>query len=393
MAVNNLTFNQLSTTLNAIRKQVTGIDAIAPTDTGSFTSVAQTLLQTGYDPVLNAINQVLGRTIFSIRPYNRRFAGIRADAQRWGSITRKLNIVDKDFENDARFELTDGQSVDMYKVNKPEILQTNFYGTNVWQKSYTIFKDQLDNAFQGPEQFGSFLTLVTTNSSDMIEQANESLARATIANFIGGKVAYMGGNHDGVVHLLTEYNTKTGLTLTRQDIAKPDYARPFWQFAFSRIASLSAMMTERTTKFQTQITGKVITRHTPYNRQKVYITATEKYGIEAQVLADTYHDNYLSLADVETINYWQSPEAPDTINVIPTYLLNTGLLFTREDPLTVSNILGVIFDEEALGYTTMGEWSAATPFNAAGGYTNMFYHWTTRFWNDFTEKGIVLLLD
>ena len=393
MAVNNLTINQLATTLNAIRKQATGQEPIAVTDTGSFTTVAQTLLTIGYDPLLNAISQVLGRTIFSIRPYNRRFAGIRADSQRWGHITRKLNIVDKDFENDARFELTDGQSVDMYKVNKPEILQTNFYGTNVWEKSYTIFKDQLDMAFQGPEQFGSFLTLVTTNASDMIEQANESLARATIANFIGGRVAYMLGEHDGVVHMLTEYNTKTGLSLTRQDISKPEYQKPFWQFAFARIASLSAMMTERTTKFQTNVNGKPITRHTPYNRQKVYITANEKYGIEAQVLADTFHDNYLSLADVETVNYWQSPDTPDEIQVLPTYLLNTGELFTREDPLTVSNILGVIFDEEALGYTVMGEWSAATPFNAKGGYTNMFYHWTTRFWNDFTEKGIVLLLD
>ena len=34
-----------------------------------------------------------------------------------------------------------------------------------------------------------------------------------------------------------------------------------------------------------------------------------------------------------------------------------------------------------------------TPYNAAGKYWNTFFHFTERYWNDFTENGIVLLLD
>ena len=60
-----------------------------------------------------------------------------------------------------------------------------------------------------------------------------------------------------------------------------------------------------------------------------------------------------------------------------------------------------IFGEEALGYTVMNQWSATTPFNAKGGYSNVFFHFTDRFWNDFTdrfwndftENGLALLLD
>ena len=136
MSVNTMSFEQAATLLNNIREQVTGETSIAPTDVTDFISVAQTTLRQGYDPVLQAISQVISQTIFSIRPYTRRFSGIQADAQRWGSITRKLSIADKDFDEDKRFELVDGQSVDMYKVNKPEILQTNFYGQNVFSKEY-----------------------------------------------------------------------------------------------------------------------------------------------------------------------------------------------------------------------------------------------------------------
>ena len=164
MAINDLSFNQLASVLNSIHRQATGVDALTPTNTNEFVSMAQATLQTGYDPVISAISQVLGRTIFAIRPYNRKFAGLQVDNQRWGYITRKINIADKPFIADDRILLTEGQSVDQYIVNKPEILQTNFYGQNVYAKMYTIFKDQLDCAFRNEDEFRQFLSMVTQNA-------------------------------------------------------------------------------------------------------------------------------------------------------------------------------------------------------------------------------------
>jgi len=389
MATNDLTFNQAATVLNSIVKQATGQTAQLPTNTSEFVSVAQTALKAGYDPVLNAISQVLSRTIFSIRPYNRKFAGLQVDNQKFGNITRKLNIADKDWDNDARFELVDGQSVDMFKVNKPNILQTNFYGANVYERSYTPFRDQLDNAFSGPEEFARFLTMVTSNCSDMIEQAHENMARATLANFIGGKVSA----DNSVIHLLTEYNTLTGLNLTATTVYEPANYKAFMQWVYARVAAISALMTERSIKFQINVTGKEISRHTPYGSQKVFLYSPTAYQIESQVLADTYHDNYLRYAYNERVNFWQAIEAPDTLNVIPTYMQADGTLTTPEAAVTVSKLYGCIIDEEAAGYTVVNTWSAPTPFNAKGGYSNVFFHFTDRFWNDFTEKGVILLLD
>lgn len=392
MAVNDLTFNQLSTVLNSIVQQATGQQAQQVTNTAEFVSVAQTALKTGYDPVLQAISQVLSRTIFSIRPYTRKFGGLMVSNQQFGNIVRKLNIADKDWEEDSRFELTDQNSVDMYKVNKPLILQTNFYGANVFEKSLTIFKDQLDCAFSNPDEFGRFVSMTMTNASDMIEQAHENLARATLANFIGGKIS---GDTASVIHLLTEYNTITGLEtpLTAETVYQPANFKPFMQWVYSRVASLSSLMTERTQKFHINVTGKEISRHTPVNKQKVYLYAPARYQTETMVLADVYHDNFLRMADNETVNFWQSIDKPDEINVQPVYLQADGTLKSDDPPVNQKGIFGVMFDEEAAGYTVVNQWSAPTPFNSKGGYSNIFWHFTDRYWNDFTENGIVLLLD
>lgn len=387
---NTLSFNQISTVLNSIVQQATGRVGLTPTNTSEFVAVAQTALLTGYDPLLNAISQVLSKTIFSIRPYERKFGGIEVDAVKWGNHVRKLNIVDKDFEDDGRLPLTDGASVDMYKVNKPQILQTNFYGAQLFEKSYTIFRDQLDSAFTTPDEFARFLTMVVQNCNDLIEQAHETLARECVANFIAGKISVDPTN---VIHLLTEYNTATGGSYDATTIMAADIYPAFVKWVYARIAALSSMLTERSIKYHVNVSANPISRHTPYGKQKMYILNQNRYQIEMQALADIYHDNYLRMAYNETVNYWQSIDSPDALSITPTYMTITGTLDTPEDPVQVQNVFGVIFDEEAIGYTSVNQWSAPTPFNAKGGYSNMFFHFTDRYWNDFTENGIVLMLN
>ena len=394
MSANDLSINQLSTVLNSIHAQATGKTAIAVTDTSSFVTVAQETLKTGYDPVLQAISQVLSKTIFSVRPYSAKFRGLMADSIRFGNHVRKLQTIDKPFENDVRTALVDGQSIDQYTVNKPLVLQTNYYGQETFAKSLTLFRDQLDTAFSSPEEFQRFIAMVMQNASDMIEQAHENVARATLCNFIAGRIATepVGGN-EMVVHLLTEYNTATDQELTDEDLAKPDVFATFWKWAYSRIAEISALMTERSIKYHTNITDKEIMRHTPADKQKVYLFNPFKFKIDSMVLASAYHDNYLKYADKEVVNFWQSISTPDTINVKPVYLDVDGSLVNSEDATVQDKVFGVIFDEEAIGITTVNQWSAPSPFNSKGGYSNLFWHFTDRYWNDFSENGVVLLLD
>lgn len=390
MAVNALTFNQCATLLNAINRQATGQNNITPTNTAEFVTLATTTLATGYDPVINAISQVLSKTVFSVRPYSRKFSGLFMDATRWGNHVRKLQIIDKEAANDDRLNLEDGKSVDQQAVNKPAVLQTNFYGANVYQRSVTIFKDQLDTAFSSPEEFGRFIVMVLQNVSDLIEKDHENMARMALVNFIGAKVNSDNGN---VIKLVTKYNDVTGLDLTAETVRQPANFVPFMKWAYAYIKTISDLMTERSTKFHVNIDGKTISRHTPKDRQKLYMYAADVNNIEASVLSSVFHDGYLKEMDYETVNYWQSIETPMGIQAKVGYIDANGAAQTSAENVTVSNILGVLFDEEAVGVTTVNSWSASAPFNARGGYTNTFWHFTDRYYNDLTENGVVFLLE
>ena len=401
---NDLTFTQVSAILNAIQVQATGVDSIAPVDSASFITSAQTALKTGYDPLMKAISQVLSRTIFSVRPYRRKFNGIMVDQITFGNRVRKLSIADSELVNDDRYQYPvaytegknppdgDGLAVDQQIQRKPKILETNFYGANVYEDYYTIYKDQLDCAFTTPDEFSRFITMVTQNVADKLEQVRENVARATIANHIGAICKE--ARADRVVHLLTEYKALTGLSdLTAQSIYQPANFKAVMQWVFARISSISAMMTERSVMFQTIVNNMNIMRHTPVDRQKVYLYAPARFQTETMAIADTYHDNFLRFADNETVNFWQSIETPDSIKVKPVYIGTNGALVTPEAAVEQAGIFGIIFDEEALGYTTMQQWANPAPFNARGGYTTMWIHETQRSWSDLTEKAVVLLLD
>ena len=401
--VNDMTVFQAGTILQSLVKQATGHAVIAASTPGEFVSVAQTALKTGYDPILNAMSQMWGRTIFSIRPYSRKFSGLEMSMERWGNAVRKLSIADKPIEDDARFTwpvgydstkapnaLGEGESVDMYALNKPDILQVNFYGQSVYENSYTIFKDNMDVAFTSAEEFMRFNSLVTGNRSDKLEQYRENIARGILANYIGSLLAEK--QNARVVHLLTEYNAETGLTLTAQNIYQPENFSSFMQWAYARIATISRMMTERSEMYQTVINGKHVMRHTPANKQKVYLYAKAMDQFDAMVKANTFHDNYLKFTDYEGVNFWQSIATPDSISVTPVYTSTTGVATTGE-AVEQAGIFGVIFDEEALGYAQVNNWAAVTPFNAKGGYWNTYDHVNFRAIMDMSEKGVLLLLD
>lgn len=378
-----------SAILNEIVAQATGKNPVSAVSTADFVSVSTTAINLRSDDLLSAISQVLSRTIFSIRPYSRKFKGLYMDSQRFGNHTRKLNIADSDWNKDVRYDLQDGQSIDDQIVKKPNVLQTNFYGQNIFERQVTIFKDQLNIALSSEEEFQRFVTMIMTNASDQIEQAHESTARMTLANFIGGKVI---GDTANVYKLVTIYNNVAGTALDTTTVRKPENFVPFMKWAVGFIKTISDRMTNRSQKFHINVAGKEISRHTPYSKQRLYLYSELLNDIDASVMTSIFNDEYLKFADHERVSFWQSIDSPDGINVKPAYLQPGGTVKVETEELAQADIFGVLFDEEAVGITTFGEWSAPSPFNARGGYSNIFWHFNDRYFNDFTENGVVFLL-
>lgn len=390
MAVNNMSIENAYALIAELHEQATGQKVAAPVNSADFVSVAQATLAAGYEPVLNAISQVIGRTLVAVRPYTRKFAGLEYSAEKWGGITRKISFGDRDPVSSPVFELVDGASVDQQEVRKPDVLETRYVGSDIFQGHITIFRDQLDLAFSSAAELARFMSGLMTNFSNQKEQWLEELARNTLANFIGAKKIVNSGA--GMVHLLTEYNALTGLSLTATTVRQPSNWPAFIRWVYARIDQISKKMTERSQLFQAPITGKKIFRHTPVEDQKVYILDEFLSSIKAEVLSTTYNDSYLQLADTEAVGYWQDILEPDVVDVTPAYMDADGTVKTGAEQ-DISAVIGVIFDRDAVGYNIYMDTIDASPFNAKGLYYNLFQNCRVMYTNDLTEKGVVLCLD
>lgn len=394
MAANVLTYNAIGTILNQIVTQATGKAVITPTNTSEFVTVAQTGLLAGYENLMGSISQVLSRTIMSTRPYYRHFQGLEADTIRYGNHVRKINYIDRDWEDGSRLPLTTGVTVDDQAPTLDDVLQTNFYGQNDYEIQWTLFSNQIDVAFSGPDELAAFITGKLQNISDMTEQKHESLARMVLCNLIAGVITI--NNAPQVLHLVTMYNTWSGYspakTLTDIRGDADEYAK-FTKWLYATVATASSLLTERSIIYHQNVTGKGISRHTPYEKQNVYLLSTERFQMEASVLADIYHDNYLKMADTAILNFWQSIMALDQIEITPTYMKNDGTLDTPGSAVTQSNVFGIITDVEAAGYTIVNQRTTNAAYNGKGEFQNFWLKFTDRYWNDFTENAVVLLLD
>lgn len=389
MSVNNMGYEQASVLLNSIVQQATGNSAIASVSPADFISIGTTALNAGYDKVLNAITQIIGRTLFSVRPYDRKLADVSRTRMEWGSIMRKLKIADTDWSDSAEFDLVDGVSIDQWVVKKANILQLNFYGQNIYElQTPSIYMKQLNQAFRGPEELNSFFSMIYTNIESQKEQKIEAVARMIICNFIAAKIAI----NNGVFHVLTEYNKETGLSLTATSVYSPDNFPAFIYWLYARLETLAGLMSERSQLFQVNVTGKPIQQHTQRGNLKVKMYAPLMNAINARVKATTFNDSYLREADTEAMNYWQSIQTPNTIQTTPTYLQADGTI-TTGSAVNNATVIGVMYDRDALGIVTEDETTMQTPFNARGHYSNIFHTFTEKWYTDFTEKGMVICLD
>lgn len=397
MPVNTVTFNQLATVLNSIVSQATGATTVAATNTSTFVSQAITALNVGYDPLATAISQVLGKTIFSRRDYAGSLRLLETDEQTYGNHTRKIQPIDKPMEEDDRIKLTDGQSIDPFVVNKPSVVQTNFYGINVYQKSMTIYRDQLDCAFSSPEEFGRFIAMVMGNAMDQLEQAREETRRFTLLNLIGGTVKNNVAAQN--VKLVTEYNAAIGspsTPLTLTDLLAIDKFPDFARWIFGRITAASRALKDRTVLYHqnpttaTPVGGK-IARHTPVADQRLVLYAPFFDRVNTNVLSTSFNDEYLKLLPHEEVNFWQAAGSGQAINITAGYTNTAGAATSAA--FSSSVVLGILFDREAAGTVRVNQWSAPSPFNPRGGYYNQYWHESSKYFTDSYENAIVFTLD
>ena len=392
---NSLVVQDAYPVINDLYKMTTGRENLKAIDTSSFVAVGETMLRTGVEPTLKALSQWCGKTYFEMEKYRSGvFRSIIENNERWGAITREIITLSNDAEPSQDWntdinenQLDDGQSVDMYKINAPKTVELKFYGSKVLQSHITRFRDQLALAFSNEAEFLMFVTSYMTAYYNDIESRNEAKRRLTVLNFMAG-ISYIGKNK---VDLVNAYNTEYGTEFTRKQLLSPEHHKDFMAFVVSRVKKDSKKMQDRTTKYHMNLSGKDILRFTRPENQKLLMYTDFWVDSETQVLPEVFNDKFLKIADMELVNGWQEFDSP-AINITPNIIDGNGVSKTAPEEISLPYVLGLLYDRRAMGVNNQWMYSAATPFNAAGGYYNIYDHYRFNAWNNFTHNAILYVL-
>lgn len=364
--------NQIYAVVNDIAQQSMGGSAIKAVDTATFVSLGDQILssQTNTTAFMQTLVQRIGRTVISYRPYTNKLRSLAYEQFEWGAILQKIKVEMPVAVEDQTLNLTDGYSIDPYIVKKPVAHQKLFVRTGSETFFITTQTRWLREAFLSETAMGSFLAAVTGEVRNALELKDENLGRMAIATYIANMASGQ------KVHLLTEYNTLSGETVTASNAL---INKGFLAWAFTRMKTVG----EKMEYMSVAKNADGYERHTPAEEQRFITSIDFVNAMETVVKADAFHEGYFEKVPFIKMPYWQAELSPNTIKI------------TAEDEstVTVSNIFGLISDRWAFGTYRELEEVLTTPVNARGSYYNTFWHGLTSVAVDTSEQGILFLLD
>lgn len=386
-----LSAKQIYTIVNEVAQQAMGNKAIAVIDNAGLVALGTTILGSNdtKNNFINSLTDRIGRTIVSFRAYHSHFPDFERDSIEWGNILQKLKIGMPDAESDDSFNLVDGSSVDQYKVNKPKVNQLLFTTETPWQTHITVHLDELEKAFIDSNAMGTFISSMFGEVQNRIELAMENLSMECVNNYIGEIIHRKKTNQSRIINLVTEYKDKTGVDHTTEPLKALD-DEEFLKYVVRRINGISTTMEYMTvnTFNKADVVGgssNVYTRHTPKSEQRMMLFIDMVNSLKTNINSKAFNMEQVAIdIPFQTVPFWQSLQNPSGISIKP-----------ASEPtatITASEVMGILYDREAMGTFKKKYSSLTSPINAAGKYYNVFYHMITMYYNDLTENAVVFLL-
>lgn len=399
--------------INAICKEATGQEpTIQAVDTSTFVSVGETILATGVENTLNAISTVIGRTFMAVRPYSSKFGMLEeTDTALFKNRVRKISFYSKyalasgDWNTQLYTNLKDGydngtnggdSTPSMWIQNQAMPLELNFAGLSTWEDSISVYRDQLKVAFTDESTFNSFVAGILTEKGNDIEIQRESFRRLTLLNQIGAVYSLKDTYPTMSFNLTAGYNAKFGTSYTSEQL-RTTYLKNFLEYLVSIIKQFSRRMSYRTAAYHMPYTKTVngveynVLRHTPRDRQRLFLYAPLLIDAEAQVMPEIFNDNYLKIGNYEGVDFWQNFDNPAEVKIKPAIPGDAGTQIAG-DTVDIPYVVGCLFDRDAILVNNYLEDSLATPVEARKRFYNIWWTFARNAINDLTENFILLYM-
>lgn len=352
--------NQIYELVNNTVAQAIGRTDVTRLDTEGLISNGNVVLSSSAntEAFLNTLAQRIGRTIYRFKDYNNKFKDVVISDMRMGAILQSIKVKMPDAEADPTYSLANGESVDHYKVSKPEVVQKLFVTRTPYMFKITVQRETLREAFLSVEAMGSFISLIFGEVRNAIELALENLGRLTLC----GAMSEISQSTQ-IYRLVTMYNTEYELegddALTASSALRSD---SFLRYAIGQINHIIDMMQDMSTLYND---GSVPT-FTSKEDMKIRILSGFKRRLETVTEYAAFHDQFVDVdGSYSTINFWQGEKAPSNVSVKRP---SDGENFTED------YVVACIHDRDAFGIYQIDETVLTTPVNAAGQYYNQFWH-------------------
>lgn len=405
----NLTYTQIAPLVTEMYNQYTGRTSAQYLPFGQMQNTFKMGFDREDDTLYQIIPTVLAKSIYSIRPYSRKLSGMVWDDQRYGNYIRKFTPIvnDSAVANDEwniKVELDKEEASQDWKAGtkpvKYDVLLTIASGGQTYARKYTIYKNQINAAFDSEAGVAAYFSMLMTEFSNVYEIDLENRSRAQLANLAiiladAGKENPTKDNmckKEQVFHALSKYNAETGLAMTATTIMNPADFRPFMIWLSAEMKTLKENLAVRGTRFHGDFNGKVVNRHTEAADLRFYLVSKFGNYFEANG-SEFFHPEEADLGDYEKVTFWTDPSNPMQIKGSAEGVKPDGVTkFTLSDQ-TVDNVLGIMMDIDTLGIVPIDQWNALEPLNARFGFRNGWNHYTFKTPVDFTENAILILLD
>ena len=400
--------------MNLLVKEATGQENLQVTDLSSFMSAGETVLATGTENVLNSLSLVLGRPLVESRPYRARLDLMeQVDSGLYSSRVRKISYYASEAEPSGAFNTdlymnfvegyTNGQASPYSTKSQWEQcpkypLEMNFGGSSTWQYCITRYEVQLQTAFRTPEDFNAFISGYMTESANDIESQREAWNRMNLLNKIGSVYDMEPDMPGSVVNLTTAFNNKFSTSYTTADLLST-YLKEFLAFFVATLKKDIIAMEHRTSLYhwtppKNDAAGNALSllRHTPRDRQRLYMYYPLIVDAEALVMPEIFNTQYLKVDNYQPVDWWQSPDGGMDINITPA-IVDTSTGTQTAGSAVETKVVALLTDVDGLMTNFQLEAVNTTPLEARKHYRNVWHTFLRNNMNDNTENVILYIME
>ena len=374
---------------NSISNEVLGTTDIVKEDLSGVVDFGTEIFNANaVDKYVKSLVNHIGKVIFVNRAYKGSAPSVLMSSWEFGSVLEKITAELPNARENKSWELEDGTEYTQDVFYKPKVSAKFFNSSTTFEIPVSITERQVKQSFGSAEQLNGFYSMIysavdksmTLKIDGLIMRTINSMTAATLsADAEAFEKGYNTASTVRCVNLLKLYNDTYSTALTVDSaITTPDFikfASYYMGKYVDRLSSMSSLF---------NVGGKE--RFTPTDMLRTVLLTDFAKAAQTYLYSDTYNRGDVLLPNAETIPFWQASGKAYSFEDVSKISVKNGTV-----DVTLSGVLGVMFDKDALGVVNSDR-RVTTSYNAAAEFYNNYFKFDCGYFNDTNENFVVFFV-